>query len=111
MHLQNPDLSADPQARFAVKDETVQVEFAAAAGTLTSAVGLNRYQPGDALITGSTGDRWCVSRGPLPEPPGAGARETNGLPLLGGAHRRRGRAARCPRGLARAVRAGRPWHR
>jgi hypothetical protein len=62
MHLQNPDLSADPQARLAVKDETVQVEFAAVAGTLTSAVGLNRYQPADALITGSTGDRWCVSR-------------------------------------------------
>jgi hypothetical protein len=62
LHLENPDLSADPQARPAVKDETVQVEFAATAGELTSAVGSNRYQRGDALITGSTGDRWCVSR-------------------------------------------------
>lgn len=62
MQLQNPDLSADPEARPAVKDETVQVEFAATAGTLASAVGLNRYRRGDALITGSTGDRWCVSR-------------------------------------------------
>jgi len=62
LNLQNPDLSADPQARLAVKDETVQVEFAAAPGTLGSAVGPNRYRPGDALITGSTGDRWCVSR-------------------------------------------------
>lgn len=40
----------------------MQVEFAAAAGELASAVGTNRYQRGDALITGSTGDRWCVSR-------------------------------------------------
>jgi hypothetical protein len=62
VHLQNPDLSTDPEAGPAVKDETVQVEFAAAAGELSSAVGLNRYQRGDALITGSTGDRWCVSR-------------------------------------------------
>jgi uncharacterized protein (DUF2237 family) len=62
LDLQNPDLSADPEARPALKDETVQVEFAAAAGELTSAVGLNRYRRGDALITGSTGDRWCVSR-------------------------------------------------
>jgi hypothetical protein len=62
LNLQNPDLSADPEARLALKDETVQVEFAAAAGTLASAVGLNRYQHGDALLTGSTGDRWCVSR-------------------------------------------------
>ncbi len=62
MKLENPDLSGDPEARLAVKDETVQVEFAAAAGELPSAVGLNRYQRADALITGSTGDRWCVSR-------------------------------------------------
>ena len=45
-----------------MKDETVTVEFAARADVLVSAVGLNRYSPGDALITGSTGDRWCVSR-------------------------------------------------
>jgi hypothetical protein len=38
------------------------VEFAALPGTLESAVGLNRYAAGDALLTGSTGDRWCVSR-------------------------------------------------
>jgi hypothetical protein len=30
--------------------------------SLLPPVGLNRYFPGDALITGSTGDRWCVSR-------------------------------------------------
>ena len=45
-----------------VKDEVVSVEFALQAGALASAVGLNRYARGDALLTGSTGDRWCVSR-------------------------------------------------
>ena len=62
LELNNPDLAADPAARQAVKDETVSVEFADRADALLSAVGLNRYLPGDALITGSTGDRWCVSR-------------------------------------------------
>ena len=62
LDLNNPDLAADPAARQSVKDETVAVEFAVRADTLVSAVGLNRYLPGDALITGSTGDRWCVSR-------------------------------------------------
>jgi uncharacterized protein (DUF2237 family) len=62
LHLHSPDLGTDPGARPAVKDETVQVEFAAEAGEVASAVGRNRYQRGDALITGSTGDRWCVSR-------------------------------------------------
>jgi hypothetical protein len=60
--LTNLDLATDPDARQAVKDETVLVEFAVRADVLVSAVGLNRYSPGDALITGSTGDRWCVSR-------------------------------------------------
>ena len=37
-------------------------------------MGVNRYSPGDALITGSTGDRWSVSRDRFdakydPEPP------------------------------------------
>lgn len=55
-------MTADPDARRAAKDERVSVEFAAKAGELTSAVGVNRYSAGDALITGSTRDRWCVSR-------------------------------------------------
>jgi PGDYG protein len=62
LQLQAPDLATDPQARPAVKDETVRVEFATGAGELLSAVGPNRYAAGDALITGSTADRWCVSR-------------------------------------------------
>jgi uncharacterized protein (DUF2237 family) len=61
-HIDDPDLTEDSDAVWAVKDELVTVEFAAAAGTLESAVGTNRYEPGDALLTGSTGDRWCVSR-------------------------------------------------
>ena len=60
MRLDNPDLTTDHLARAAVKDETVTVEFAAASGALVSAVGPNNYRAGDALITGSTGDRWCV---------------------------------------------------
>src|ERR1700734_4357634 len=60
--LENPDLSVDGAACRAVKDETVSVEFAAVPGVLESAVGPNRYAAGDALLTGSTGDRWCVSR-------------------------------------------------
>lgn len=62
LKLDNPDLTADPDACWVMKDEVVMVEFAAVAGTLESAVGLNRYAAGDALLTGSTGDRWCVSR-------------------------------------------------
>jgi uncharacterized protein (DUF2237 family) len=57
-----PDLAADPAAVWIIKDEVVSVEFAQQAGALQSAVGLNRYSASDALLTGSTGDRWCVSR-------------------------------------------------
>ena len=60
--LQNLDLRTDPQAAAYIKQETVQVQFAAAAGELISREGPNRYAPGDALVTGSTGDRWSVSR-------------------------------------------------
>ncbi|MBT2794515.1 PGDYG domain-containing protein [Paraburkholderia strydomiana] len=60
--LKNLDLREDPAARRVVKDETVNVEFAATHGELMSLEGPNRYLPGDALITGSTGDRWVVSR-------------------------------------------------
>jgi hypothetical protein len=56
------DLRDDAGAHWVVKDEVVAVDFAQAAGVLESAVGANRYAAGDALLTGSTGDRWCVSR-------------------------------------------------
>lgn len=56
------DLTRDAAARPYVKDEVVDVVFAVAAGELASREGPNRYAAGDALITGSTGDRWSVSR-------------------------------------------------
>ncbi len=62
LELTHLDLSTDPLARRVVKDETVTVAFAAGDGELMSLEGPNRYVAGDALITGSTGDRWVVSR-------------------------------------------------
>jgi hypothetical protein len=62
LKLQDPDLTADSSACWVVKDEVVSVEFAVAPGVIESAVGLNRHAAGDALLTGSTGDRWSVSR-------------------------------------------------
>lgn len=62
MRFLTPDLALDEDARWVVKDELVTVEFASEAGELQSAVGGNRYEVDDALLTGSTGDRWCVSR-------------------------------------------------
>jgi hypothetical protein len=60
--LRNIDLASDIAASLFVKDEVVKVVFAGTAGELTSGVGANRFEVGDALITGSTGDRWSVSR-------------------------------------------------
>ena len=62
LELGCPDLASDPLSFWVAKDEVVGVEFAATAGVLASAVGLNHYVAGDALLLGSTGDRWCVSR-------------------------------------------------
>ncbi|MPW21119.1 hypothetical protein GCT13_30650 [Paraburkholderia sp. CNPSo 3157] len=62
LELNNIDLLADPAAQRVVKDETVTVQFAQGDGELMSLEGPNRYTRGDALITGSTGDRWVVSR-------------------------------------------------
>ena len=60
--LKNIDLSRDAAAALFVKDEVVAVVFAGTSGELASREGPNRYAMGDALITGSTGDRWSVSR-------------------------------------------------
>ena len=62
LELANIDLRTDADAREYVKDEVVGVEFAQADGALISREGPNHYRTGDALITGSTGDRWSVSR-------------------------------------------------
>lgn len=60
--LENIDLRGDAESRQYLKNEIVEVEFASKSGELISREGPNRYAPRDALITGSTGDRWCVSR-------------------------------------------------
>lgn len=62
LHIDQPDLALDRGAARYTKDETVQVAFAAADGELLSREGLNRYRQGDALVTGSTGDKWSVAR-------------------------------------------------
>jgi hypothetical protein len=69
LELADIDLTTDPTAARYVKHEEVDVVFARCAGELISREGPNRYQRGDALITGSTGDqreckadRWSVSR-------------------------------------------------
>jgi hypothetical protein len=56
------DLRLNPLAGAYVKDELVTVQFAQSAGAVSSREGANRYAVGDALITGSTGDHWSVSR-------------------------------------------------
>lgn len=62
IELTQLDLATDPAAQRVVKDETVTVEFAATPGELMSLEGPNRYAPGDAIISGATGERWVVSR-------------------------------------------------
>ena len=62
LELKNIDLEADPLAARYVKNEMVTGAFAREAGELVSLEGPNRYQAGDAVITGSTGTRWSVSR-------------------------------------------------
>lgn len=62
IELTQLDLRTDPAAQRVVKDETVTVEFAAAAGELMSLEGPNSYAVGDAIVSGATGERWVVSR-------------------------------------------------
>ncbi|MDG0023175.1 PGDYG domain-containing protein [Trinickia sp. Y13] len=62
IELNDIDLRDDPAAGRYVKDEIVAVEFASASGELMSLEGANRYEPGDALITGTGAARWVVER-------------------------------------------------
>jgi hypothetical protein len=58
------DLSEDRAARRARKrDVVVQVEFAGKKGTLSTQEGPVTYSTGDALLTGTEGERWPVPRG------------------------------------------------
>jgi len=61
-HFEIVSLDTDPLAASYVKSEVVAVRFATEAGVLTSREGPNHYVVGDALVTGSTGDRWSVTR-------------------------------------------------
>ena len=56
------ELRGDSQARTYVKNEVVTVQFATSNGSIASREGANSYHSGDALITGSTGDKWSVTR-------------------------------------------------
>jgi hypothetical protein len=57
------DLSEDRAARRARKRAVeVQVEFAATGGTLSTMEGPVTYSAGDALLTGTEGERWPVAR-------------------------------------------------
>ncbi len=60
--LGHVDLLNDSDAAEYAKHEIVNVIFAEQNGDLMSAVGVNKYESGDALITGVTGDCWSVSR-------------------------------------------------
>ena len=60
--LENIDLATDVLATFYVKAEEVDVTFAKQAGELISLEGPNRFEIGDALITGATGSCWSVAR-------------------------------------------------
>jgi hypothetical protein len=62
LHFKNIDLIKEERAAAYVKHETVSVEFAAEPGELVSREGPNHYQRGDAIVTGSNGDVWSVSR-------------------------------------------------
>lgn len=62
LELVDIDLAADPSAARYVKAEVVNVVFARHEGELTSLEGPNRYRAGDAIVVGSTGSRWTVSR-------------------------------------------------
>lgn len=86
------DLAASPDAtRWCKRAQQVQVEFARADGTLETLEGRVHYQTGDALLTGSTSERWPVRRAGFDErysPTGATAPDTDGtyvkrpLPVL-----------------------------
>ena len=62
MDFEALDLRQDRAAASYVKHETVQVVFALADGRIASREGMNHYRAGDALVSGSGGDRWSVSR-------------------------------------------------
>jgi hypothetical protein len=58
-----PDLAADPRAlRVCKKPDPVRAEFAGADGVCDTLEGAVRYKAGDAILTGTRGERWPVAR-------------------------------------------------
>ncbi len=56
-------IGADPRRVFARKlEREIQVRFAEAACTVQTSEGLVHARPGDAILTGSAGEHWRVSR-------------------------------------------------
>jgi len=62
MHFKDIDLRRDKRAATYVKHEIVAVTFAISNGSVQSREGTNRFAQGDAIVTGSNGDIWSVSR-------------------------------------------------
>jgi hypothetical protein len=61
--MTSPDLSEDRAAYRARKSGVaIQVEFAEMDGTLATQQGPVKYSTGDALLTGTEGERWPVAR-------------------------------------------------
>lgn len=61
MSIFTEDISHLPQAFCAIKKPIpVKVEFAKADGVLETLEGLVSYRQGDALLTGTSGERWPV---------------------------------------------------
>ncbi len=61
-------ISADPRRVFARKlEREIQVQFAEAACTVQTSEGLVHARPGDAILTGTAGEHWRVSRERFPE--------------------------------------------
>ncbi len=56
------DLTSDPAVHQYVKDEIVEVTFATLDAAVVSREGANHFRAGDAIVTGSTGERWSVTR-------------------------------------------------
>jgi hypothetical protein len=60
-------ISADPRRVWARKlEHEIEVRFTAVACTLQTAEGLVHAAPGDAIITGTAGEHWRVSRARFP---------------------------------------------
>ena len=59
-----PDLAADPRAlRVCKKPDPLRAEFAVSGGVCDTLEGPVHFQAGDAILTGTRGERWPVGRG------------------------------------------------